>query len=84
MNIFEMLKFDIGEFISSPAGLMMILGIVFLVVGIVLLCMGRGKNGTEEKESTTTVDDKASDSKEAPVAVENTIEVKKEEITQRL
>lgn len=36
MNIFEMLSFDFQEFVTSPAGILIIIGIVCLLVGIVI------------------------------------------------
>lgn len=43
MNIFELLSFDIVEFATSIEGILIIVGILFLIVGIILLCMGKGK-----------------------------------------
>ena len=43
MNIFELLSFDIVEFVTSIEGILIIVGILFLIIGIILLCMGKGK-----------------------------------------
>ena len=44
MNVFELLSFDIVEFITSTEGILIIVGILLLIIGIVLLCMGKGKD----------------------------------------
>ena len=52
MNIFEFLSFDFQEFVTSPPGILIILGILFLVVGLVMLMKEKKKN-TEAVENTT-------------------------------
>ena len=42
-NVFNMLKFDFGEFISSPEGICMIVGCVFLILGIIILICTKKK-----------------------------------------
>ena len=67
MNIFEMLSFDFKEFVTSPAGILIILGIVCLLVGIVIFLK-------EGKKSA-----KATEAAETPAPSTTTEEVKKEE-----
>ena len=59
MNIFELLSFDFGEFVTSTPGILIIIGIVLLVVGIVLFFMEGKKNKNseivEEKKDTPIV-----------------------------
>ena len=43
MNLFDMLSFDFGSFITSPEGIFMVLGIVCLLVGIILMFTGNKK-----------------------------------------
>lgn len=58
MNIFELLSFDFGEFITTPACICIIIGILFLAVGIALFFKENKKlqsenateEGTEEKK----------------------------------
>ena len=52
MNIFEFLSFDFAEFIASTPGILIIIGILFLVVGIVML-MKENKKGNVSTESST-------------------------------
>ena len=52
MNIFELLSFDIVEFVTSVEGILIIVGILFLIIGIVLLCMGKGKKKEAVSETT--------------------------------
>lgn len=49
MNIFEMLSFDFQEFVTSPAGILIIVGIIFLLVGIVIF-LKEGKKNTKQVE----------------------------------
>ncbi len=49
MNVFEMLSFDFQEFVTSPAGILIIVGIVFLLVGIVIF-LKEGKKATKPVE----------------------------------
>lgn len=53
MNIFELLSFDISEFFASTEGKLIIAGIICLIIGIVFLCMGNGKNKKGKKEIAT-------------------------------
>lgn len=62
MSIFELLSFDIVEFATSIEGILIIVGILFLIIGIVLLCLGKGK----AKKANDTV---ASVSENAPAPV---------------
>lgn len=64
MNIFELLSFDIVEFATSTGGILVIVGILFLIVGIVVLFMGKGKN----KENTVNLVEPSIE-EPAPVAV---------------
>lgn len=60
MGIFELLSFDFGEFIQSPASLFIIAGCLFLAVGIVLYIKGDKKNGEEvttENESKSGIEE---------------------------
>lgn len=66
MNIFEMLSFDFKEFVTSPAGILIILGIICLLVGIVIFLK-------EGKKSA-----KATEAAETPAPVTTTEEVKTE------
>lgn len=56
MNIFELLSFDIVEFATSIEGILIIVGILFLIIGIVLLCMGKGKSKDEKTDSVVSED----------------------------
>ena len=49
MNVFEMLSFDFQEFVTSPAGILIIVGIVFLLVGIVIF-LKEGKKAAKQVE----------------------------------
>ena len=49
MNVFEMLSFDFQEFVTSPAGILIIVGIVFLLVGIVIF-LKEGKKASKQVE----------------------------------
>ena len=66
MEIFEMLSFDIGEFVTSPAGIIMIVGIVLLIIGIVLMFMGKGKTDASQPATDEKVAE-PSETKEIPV-----------------
>ena len=80
MEIFEMLSFDIGEFVTSPAGIIMMVGIVLLIVGIVLMFMGKGKGDASEKAAVENVAE-TSETKEMPIPVANPTEEPKVEET---
>ena len=67
MDIFELLSFDFAEFVTSPEGILIIVGILLLIVGIVMLFMGKGKN----KETATSVAP-VEPSVPEPTVVENT------------
>ncbi len=54
MNIFELLSFDIVEFVTSIEGILIIVGILFLIIGIVLLCMGKEKKKDDASATTET------------------------------
>ena len=54
MGIFELLSFDFGEFIQSPASIFIIAGCIFLAIGIVLYIMGDKKKGTEVEANNET------------------------------
>ena len=69
MNVFEMLSFDFQEFVTSPAGILIIVGIVFLLVGIVIFL----KEGKKTKAPAEEVKEEAAPVEAAPV------EEKKEE-----
>ena len=63
MNIFELLSFDFGEFITTPACICIIIGILFLAVGIALffkenkkLQSENAEEGTEEKKEEAVVE----------------------------
>lgn len=53
MNIFELLSFDIMEFVTSVQGIFIIVGIIFLIIGIVLLCMEKGKKNNVDNSAVT-------------------------------
>lgn len=46
-NVFNMMKFDFGEFITRKEGICLILGCVFLIVGIILLIVSKKKKGNK-------------------------------------
>lgn len=50
MSIFELLSFDFQEFATSPAGILIIVGILFLLVGIVIFL----KEGKKQKKQVET------------------------------
>ncbi len=56
MSIFELLSFDIVEFATSIEGILIMVGILFLIIGIVLLCMGKSKNKRKEDKIVDSVD----------------------------
>ncbi len=70
MNVFEMLSFDFQEFVTSPAGILIIVGIVCLLVGIVIFL----KEGKKTKAPTEEVKEEAKPAEAAPA-----VEEKKEE-----
>ena len=49
MNIYEMLSFDFQEFVTSPAGILIIIGIICLLVGIVIF-LKEGKKAAKPAE----------------------------------
>ena len=69
MNVFEMLSFDFKEFVTSPAGILIIVGIVFLLVGIVIFL----KEGKKTKAPVEVIKEEEKPVEAAPV------EEKKEE-----
>ena len=69
MNVFEMLSFDFQEFVTSPAGILIIVGIICLAVGIVIFL----KEGNKKKAPAEEVKEEAKPAEAAPV------EEKKEE-----
>ena len=75
MNIFEFLSFDFAEFIASTPGILIIIGILFLVVGIVML-MKENKKGNVSADASTvsSTPEQAVETPTAP-AVENTATV---------
>lgn len=78
MNVFEMLSFDFKEFVTSPAGILIIVGIICLLVGIVMfLKEGKKSKPTEEvKKDDVSVSNKPEEAPTAPV--NQTPEVKEE------
>ena len=85
MNVFEMLSFDFKEFVTSPAGILIIVGIIFLLVGIVIFLKEGKKTAKpveEVKEETAPVETPATEEVKpeavAP-AVEPVVEAVKEE-----
>ena len=50
MNIFEILSFDFGAFITSTPGIMIIVGIVLLLVAVVFLVLDKKKNAKNNHE----------------------------------
>ena len=60
MNIFEVLSFDIGEFVTSIPGMLIIAGIVLLVIALIILSGGK-KKGTEAETATAEVSSAPSD-----------------------
>lgn len=72
MNIFEMLSFDFKEFITSTAGILIIIGIICLLVGIVMY-LKEGKKKPEEVKEEKPAEATAQEvSTEAPKAEETT------------
>ena len=69
MNLFEMLSFDFKEFVTSPAGILIIVGIICLLVGIVMfLKEGKKAKPTEEvKKDEVAVSDKPAEQNEQTV-----------------
>ena len=78
MNVFEMLSFDFKEFVTSPAGILIIVGIVCLLVGIVMfLKEGKKSKPTEEvKKDDVSVSNKPEETPVVPA--EQATEVKEE------
>ena len=77
MNIFEMLSFDFQEFVTSPAGILIILGILCLLVGIVMF-LKEGKKKPKDveevkQETTPQAPVQETEVKQEPV-VENKVE----------
>ena len=68
MNIFEMLSFDFQEFVTSPAGILIIVGILFLLVGIVIFLK-------EGKKIAKPVEEEVKPVEAQPVAEASTPEV---------
>ena len=73
MNIFEMLSFDFKEFITSTAGILIIIGIICLLVGIVMY-LKEGKKKPEEVKEEKPAETTQEASTEAPAKVEETTE----------
>lgn len=63
MNIFELLSFDFVEFVTSPAGILIVVGILLLIVGIIMFLK----------------DGKSAPVQDVTAVAETTPEVKKEE-----
>lgn len=80
MDIFELLSFDFGEFITSPASICIIIGCLFLIVGIALYFKENKKlqNGSETEEPKEDKKEEVAEVKEEETAAP---EVKTEEIT---
>ena len=55
MNVFEMLSFDFQEFVTSPAGILIIVGIICLLVGIVIF-LKEGKKSAKPVEEEKAVE----------------------------
>ncbi len=73
MNIFELLSFNFMEFVNSPAGILIIVGILLLIVGIVMFLMdGNGKKETEGKAPVTEEVKEEVKPEETVAPVENT------------
>ena len=75
MNVFEMLSFDFMEFVTSPEGIFIIVGILLLIVGVVMLAMEKGKNKdgnvsvpTQEANNTPPVIPTATEAPVVPTA----------------
>ena len=73
MNVFEMMNYDFKEFVTSPAGILILLGIVFLAIGIVIFL----KEGKKNAKATEEVKEEAAPAPEAP-KVEEVVEEAKE------
>ena len=54
-NVFNVLSFDFMEFATSLEGILMIVGCIFLIIGIVMLLMGKGKKDEAVKENSEPV-----------------------------
>ena len=54
-NVFNVLSFDFMEFATSLEGILMIVGCIFLIIGIVMLLMGKGKKDESIKENSEPV-----------------------------
>lgn len=80
MDIFELLSFDFGEFITSPASICIIIGCLFLIVGIALYFKENKKlqNGSETEGPKEDKKEEVAEVAEAETAAP---EVKTEEIT---
>ena len=77
MNIFEMLSFDFQEFVTSPAGILIILGILCLLVGIVMF-LKEGKKKTKDVEEVKQEPTPQTPVQETEVKQEPVVENKEE------
>lgn len=75
MDIFELLSFDFGEFITSPASICIIIGCLFLIVGIALYF----KENKKLQSETETMEEPKNEVAESNG--ENAPEIKTEEVT---
>ena len=69
MNIFEMLSFDFKEFATSPAGILIIVGIICLLIGIVMFLKEDKKKPEEVKEEKPAEEPVKETATEAPAIV---------------
>lgn len=67
MNIFEILSFDFGAFITSTPGIMIIVGIVLLLVAVVFLVLDKKKNA-KNNEVGPAVEESTEAKEQEPVA----------------
>jgi hypothetical protein len=81
MNIYEMLSFDFMEFATSTAGILIILGSLFLIIGIILL-VKEGKKSPAEKGSSETADTSKEGEASSSTVVETVSEPAKVEAPQ--
>ena len=73
MNIFELLSFDFQDFVTSPAGILIIIGILCLLVGIVIF-LKEGKKKPETKDSVNTTSEVMESKEEKTPVVEEKVE----------
>ncbi len=74
MNIFEFLSFDFQEFITSRPGILIIIGIVFLVIGVVMLLIENKKGKTTSEVASNTNETQTTETVQPTTQTETTTE----------